>query len=216
MFLEGLISFISPCLLPLLPVYLSYFAGQDSKSSALINSAGFVLGFTFVFVPLGFFAGAAGALLRNYGAIVNIVSGIIVIAFGLSFLGVINIPVFKGLSSMNMHFKSIGFLSSLLFGIVFSISWTPCIGAFLGSALMLAANSDSALKGLLMLLCYSLGLGLPFILSAVLIHRVKLAFSFFKKHGKLISAVSGALLIATGVLMLTGRMNLIFAAFSGF
>jgi cytochrome c-type biogenesis protein len=119
----------------------------------------------------------------------------------LNFLGVFKISVFKG---NGFSVKSTGFFSSVLFGIVFSIGWTPCVGAFLGSALMLAANRGSLTEGVLMLLCYSLGLGLPFLISSVLIDKLKSTFGFIKKHYKIINIVSGALLVVVGVLMVTG------------
>jgi cytochrome c-type biogenesis protein len=191
-FLEGIITFISPCLLPMLPVYISYFAGQKTEAkskSTITNAFGFVLGFTIVFVSLGAFAGKVGFLLRDYKTSVNIVSGIIVVLFGLNFMEIIRIP----LINTNRHFKTknvdLGFLSSVLFGIIFSIGWTPCVGAFLGSALMLAASSGESLKGILMLLSFSLGLGVPFIVSAILIDRLKTTFDFIKKNYRIINLI---------------------------
>ncbi|MBR0535283.1 MAG: cytochrome c biogenesis protein CcdA [Clostridia bacterium] len=202
-FLEGIVTFVSPCLLPMLPVYISYFAGGEEKSTGKVmrNTAGFILGFTTVFVLMGALAGTFGRFLSQYKTIVNIVTGVIVIFFGLNFLGVFKINVFKG---NGFSVKSTGFFSSVLFGIVFSIGWTPCVGAFLGSALMLAANRGSLTEGVLMLLCYSLGLGLPFLISSVLIDKLKSTFGFIKKHYKIINIVSGALLVVVGVLMVTG------------
>ena len=208
LFLEGIITFISPCLLPLLPVYVSFFAaGESNKRKTLTNSLGFVAGFTLVFVALGAFAGTIGKLLYAHTVIVNIVTGLIVIIFGLNFIGIINIRFLKQTSQRNMNTKNLTFLSSALFGIVFSIGWTPCVGAFLGSALMMASNQGGTLNGVLMLLVYSLGLGIPFVASAVLIDRLKGAFNFIKRNYKVINNVSGALLIVMGVLMATGVMG---------
>lgn len=203
-FLEGIITFISPCLLPMLPLYVSYFAGgmQKNTKKVLKNASAFMLGFTLVFILMGALAGSFGRLLVEYKVAVNIVTGVIVIFFGLCFLGVFNLGIFKGASFSKTN--DLGFFSSLLFGIVFSVGWTPCVGAFLGSALMLAASAGSVLQGVLMLLLYSLGLGIPFFLSALLIDRLKGAFTFIKKHYRIINRVCGALLILIGVLMATG------------
>ncbi len=203
-FLEGIITFISPCLLPMLPLYVSYFAGgmQKNTKKVLKNASAFMLGFTSVFILMGALAGSFGRLLVEYKVAVNIVTGVIVIFFGLCFLGVFNLGIFKGASFSKTN--DLGFFSSLLFGIVFSVGWTPCVGAFLGSALMLAASAGSVLQGVLMLLLYSLGLGIPFFLSALLIDRLKGAFTFIKKHYRIINRVCGALLVLIGVLMATG------------
>lgn len=163
-FLEGIITFISPCLLPMLPIYLSYFAGgnpDESQGTVLKNAVGFVLGFTIVFVAMGAFAGSIGALLRQYQTAVNLVSGLLVILFGLNFLGLFNLNIFKGTRGFSQTHE-MGFLSALLFGLIFAVGWTPCVGAFLGSALMLASQQGSALQGILLLLCYSAGLGHSF------------------------------------------------------
>jgi cytochrome c-type biogenesis protein len=209
-FIEGIITFISPCLLPMLPVYISYFAGQNSegkKKTAVTNSIGFVLGFTLVFVMLGAFAGTVGSFLKEYKTVVNIVSGIIVIFFGLNFMELIKIPFLNRNRPLRASAMHAGFLSSILFGVIFSIGWTPCVGAFLGSALMLAASSGQSLRGIFMLLSFSLGLGIPFVASAVLIDRLKFTFDFIKKNYRIINLVSGGLLVVVGILMATGLMG---------
>ena len=169
-FLEGIITFISPCLLPMLPIYISYFAGGQTRSTrkTQITALGFVLGFTLMFVTMGALAGTVGSFLLSHQTAVNLVSGLIVILFGLHFLGLLRVNLFRG-GIKFANIQELGFFSAALFGIVFSVGWTPCVGAFLGSALMLASQQGQALTGMLMLLCYSLGLGIPFILSAVLI-----------------------------------------------
>lgn len=210
LFLEGIITFISPCLLPMLPIYISYFAGQDNQinqSRTLVNALGFVLGFTLVFITLGAFAGTLGSLLQKYNTVVNIISGSIVIIFGLNFMGLINIPFLNTNRQFQLKTTNLGFFSALLFGVIFSISWTPCIGAFLGSALMLAAVEGETIKGILMLLCFSLGLGIPFIVSALLIHRLKSTFDFIKKHYQIINLLSGGLLVLVGILIATGFLG---------
>lgn len=203
-FLEGIVTFISPCLLPMLPVYVSYFAGgEERKQSKVIkNAIGFILGFTAVFVMLGALAGFFGEITKKYSTVVNIVTGGIVILFGLSFLGLFRLNIFKGSRFENK--SDLGFFSALLFGIVFSIGWTPCVGAFLGSALMLAASGGSTVQGILMLLAYSVGLGIPFLISAILIDKLKGAFNFIKRHYRIVNVVSGSLLVIMGALMATG------------
>ena len=207
-FLEGVITFISPCLLPMLPVYLSYFAGGGTRSTrrTLTGAAGFVTGFTVLFVLMGALAGTLGAFLQRYQTAVNLMSGAVVIFFGLNFLGVIKLTLFRG-SSRAVKADGMGFGAALLFGMVFAVGWTPCVGAFLGSALAMASQQWHVLAGMLMLLVYSLGLGVPFVLSAVLIDRLKTAFDWVKRHYAVINAVSGGFLILVGVLMATGLMG---------
>lgn len=207
-FLEGIITFISPCLLPMLPIYISFFAGGGGRSTkkTLAGASGFVLGFTLVFVAMGALAGTVGSFLREYRTAVNIVCGLLIILFGLSYLGFIRIRLFRG-NRRNVNTDNLNFFSAALFGMVFSIGWTPCVGAFLGSALMLASWQGQAVKGMLMLLCYSLGLGLPFLLSALLIDRLKSTFDFIKRNYRTINSVCGCLLIAVGILMMTGVLG---------
>ena len=205
-FFEGILTFISPCLLPMLPVYISYFAGGEADSKKTFkNALGFILGFTILFTAMGALAGTLGSFLSKYQTVVNIVSGLIVIFFGLNFMGIIKLNLFKG--SARMRTGNLGFGSSVLFGMVFSVGWTPCVGAFLGSALMLASQQGHVVEGTLMLLTYSLGLGIPFLLSAVLIDQLKGAFNFIKRHYELINRICGILLVLIGILMATGIMN---------
>ena len=203
-FLEGIITFISPCLLPMLPVYVSYFSGGGRRETkkTVLNALGFILGFTLVFVALGALAGTFGQLLRDHQTAVNLVTGLIVVFFGLNFLGVFRVNLFQG--GGRFTGEVLGFFSALVFGMVFSIGWTPCVGAFLGSALLLAASQGHILEGVLMLFLYSLGLGIPFFLSAILIDKVKGALGFIKNHYGVINKVCGGLLVLVGVLMATG------------
>lgn len=215
-FLEGIITFISPCLLPMLPVYVSYFAGGDNESKTkktLTNALGFVSGFTIMFVLLGALAGTLGSFLSKYQMVVNIVTGLAVIFFGLNFLGVFKFNIFKGMNSGSRS-DNLGFFSSVLFGIVFSVGWTPCVGAFLGSALMLASSQGEVQKGVIMLLLYSLGLGIPFIASALLIDKLKGAFNFIKKNYRVINIICGSFLILVGILMMSGLLSKYVALFA--
>ena len=207
-FLEGIVTFISPCLIPMLPVYISYFAGGEERGTGrtVRNALGFVLGFTLVFVAMGALAGTLGSFLQNHQTAVNVISGLIVIAFGLHFLGVFQLNFFRG-SSRSVRSEDMGFFPAVLFGVVFSLGWTPCVGAFLGSALALASQQGHVGTGMLMLLAYSLGLGIPFLFSAVLIDRLKSAFDWIKRHYGIINRVCGVLLILVGILMATGTMG---------
>ena len=211
-FLEGIISFISPCMLPLLPLYISYFAGKaDKKQHVFLRACFFVLGFTVIFTSLGLFAGTLSTFLPQYQQVINIICGTIVIIFGLSYLEVIHLPFFKGMKNTK-EISSV--FSAFVFGMIYSVSLTPCVGAFLGSALMMASTSGGAVTGALLLLTYSLGLGIPFLISAVLIHRLNSVFSFIKKHYNIVNLVSGLFLILIGFSMIFGFMNKIMALFS--
>ena len=212
-FIEGIVTFVSPCLLPMLPIYVSYFAGGESsdqikrKRQTLMNAIGFVFGFTIVFLLLGAAAGTFGRFVRQHGFIFNMIGGLILIAFGLNFMNVIQIGFLNRTLRIPMKVKSFNFVSSVLLGIVFSIGWTPCVGAFLGSALMLAAGSRETFRGIAMLLLFSLGLGIPFVISAVLIDSLKQTFDAIKRHYRVISILSGLLLITVGVFMMLGQLN---------
>ena len=214
-FLEGIITFISPCLLPMLPIYISYFAGGGERSTAktLKCALGFVTGFTLIFVAMGALAGTVGSFLKQHQTAVNLVSGAVVIFFGLNFLGVFKLNIFKG-SQRSVNTQNMGFLSAMLFGLIFSLGWTPCVGAFLGSALMLASQQGHVLSGMLMLLAYSLGLGIPFILSAVLIDKLKSAFDWVKRNYKVINIISGCLLVLIGIAMATGSLGRLLSVLS--
>ena len=201
-FLEGIITFISPCLLPMLPIYLSYFAGGGERSlgRTLRGASGFVTGFTLVFTALGALAGTLGGFLREHQTAVNLVSG----------GGVIRLDLFRG-SRRAAPASCVGFFPALLLGIVFSVGWTPCVGAFLGSALMLASQQGHMAEGVLMLLAYSLGLGIPFLLSAVLIDSLKSTFDWIKRHYGVINRICGGLLVLLGILMATGSLGRLLA-----
>lgn len=216
-FLEGIITFISPCLLPLLPVYISYFAGQNEEGDTqktLRGALGFIAGFTAVFVALGAFAGTLGGMLSSHTQVVNLITGAVVVVFGLNYLGVFKLGFLNRVVRHNTNMVSHGFLSAFLFGMVFSVGWTPCVGAFLGSALMMASQQGSATGGILMLLSYSLGLGVPFLLAALLLKQLQGSFNWIKSHYTIINTVSGLMLIAVGVLMMTGQMGRFLALFS--
>ena len=184
--LEGIITFVSPCLLPMLPIYISYFAGGGERTTArtVKNALGFVLGFTLVFVAMGALAGTVGSFFKQHQTAVNLLCGLVVILFGLQFLGVFKWNLFRG--SGKAVNGEMGFFSAVVFGVIFSLGWTPCVGAFLGSAL---------------------ALGIPFLVSAVLIDKLKSAFDWIKRNYRVINLISGSLLILVGVLMATGTLG---------
>lgn len=204
-FTEGLITFISPCLLPMLPLYFFYLGGSNKKD-LMKNAIGFVLGFTITFTLLGAFSGQIGSLLVKYQTLVNIVGGIIIILFGLNYMGLLKLPTFSN-NQIKFDTSNLSFVRSILFGLIFSISWTPCVGTFLASALMLAATQSSSIEGILLLLAYSAGLAVPMLLSALLLDQLQDAFTWIKQNYEKINKVCGVLLIVLGILMMTGLLS---------
>jgi cytochrome c-type biogenesis protein len=213
-FLEGVITFISPCFLPLLPVYMAYFAGDDGgrRGNPAPNALFFVAGFTAVFIVMGMLAGSAGALLARHQRLAGVISGSVIVLLGLNFLGLLPFDLFsliggwrkEGSGGSGKNEKKTGPLAAVLLGMTFSVLWTPCVGAFLGSALMMASREGSSLRGGAMLLCFSAGLGLPLLASAMLIDMLKSTFSFIKRNYRIVNGLAGAFLIVMGVLMITG------------
>ncbi len=203
-FLEGIASFISPCLLPMIPIYLAYFAGKEGKQTkrTLLNALAFVLGFTIVFIVLAIFASKLGQFVSHYMRYIKWIFGIIIILFGLNYMEILNIKMMNKMKNVQANPKDLNFIKSMLFGMLFSISWTPCVGAFLSSALLLVAKQQELLKGILLMLVYSIGLGIPFILSAVLIEKMKGIFDSIKRNFDKIKKISGAILIFMGIYMI--------------
>ena len=200
-FLEGIASFISPCVLPMLPIYISYFAGkEDSKTSrALLNSIGFVIGNTIIFILFAIIASYAGALALGIQKYIKILFGVVIIVLGLNYMGILKIKFLNKEIRVKKKIDDFTFFKTILFGMMFSISWTPCIGSFLGSALLLIANKQNILQGILLMLVYSIGFGIPFIISAVLIEKLKNFYNLIKKNYKTIKIISGIILIVMGV-----------------
>jgi cytochrome c-type biogenesis protein len=196
--------------------YFLYLAGESEitstssgKNRLLLNSIGFVIGFTIVFVILGTTVTSLGHLLANQRNLLEKISGIFMIVFGLNFAGILKIGILNMEKRIDFKFDRLRFVSSIVFGIVFGFGWTPCLGAFLGSALALASNSKTVLQGMILLLLYSIGLGIPFILSSIAFEKVKEAFKQIQKHGRVISIVSGVLLIIAGIMVFTGSLKYI-------
>jgi len=205
--IEGLITFISPCVLPMIPVYVLYFTGGEesrTQGRTLLRALCFVLGFTVLFVLLGVLSGTLGGLLIRYQRVVNILCGLVMIAFGLHYAGFLRIGALEKTIKPGVQVQAKGYASCLLLGAVFAVGWSPCTGPFLGSAMMMAAGQGQALSGMVLLLCYSLGLGIPFVLCALLIDQLKGAFAVIKRHYAVINRVCGIFLILVGVMMMTG------------
>lgn len=202
-FIEGIASFLSPCVLPMLPMYVSYFAGQDKNlKKTIINSFGFVLGFTIIFVLLGVFTSTLGKLITANSKYINILFGSIIILFGMHYMGILNIKILNKSKGIKKNKDNLSFFSSIIFGMIFSVCWTPCVGVFLSSALMMSATSENILKGGMMLLIYSIGLGIPFIITSIFLERLKDTFNSIKKHYNIINKIAGIILIFSGILII--------------
>ena len=200
-FLEGIASFVSPCMLPMLPIYLSYLAGStgSKKSKTVINSIGFVIGFTITFLTLAILASMFGNLISYNIKYFKVLFGVLIIILGLNYMEILNIKFLNNTKMIKSDTKKMGFVKAMIFGILFSFSWTPCIGTFLSSALLLIAKQQDILQGVILMLVYSMGMGIPFIISAVLIEKSKELFNFVKKHYDTIKKVSGVILIIMGI-----------------
>ena len=207
-FIEGILTFISPCILPMLPIYFLYLAGisqgdvaQANKNKLLFNSIGFVIGFTLIFVLLGATVTSIGHFLTGHKDTIRKISGIIMITFGLNFAGIIKLNFLNFEKRLEYKFIKLNFFRSIIFGMVFGFGWSPCLGAFLGSALALASNSKTVLGGIMLLVVYSMGLAIPFVLSAIVFEKIKGVFKQIQKHSGIINKASGLLLIIAGVLV---------------
>ncbi|MBR6523750.1 MAG: cytochrome c biogenesis protein CcdA [Clostridia bacterium] len=212
-FLEGIITFISPCMLPMLPVYFSYFSGgEPGTKKALKNAVAFVTGFTVIFIMLGLFAGTIGSFFTEHKRYLNIIAGILLVIFGLNFLGIIRVH-HSHCSHHKISPSGNSLFSSLIMGVIFSMSFSPCVSTFVGSALILASHQGSPLMGMGLLFCYSAGIGIPFIISSVIIDKLKSSFEFVKKHSKITNTICGLLLILFGLLMATGLFDTILELF---
>ena len=216
--LAGLLSFISPCVLPIVPPYFAWMAGvsfddlRDGKSErsqlrlAAIAIA-FVLGFTTVFVAFGATASLIGKTVAQYFDTLSIVAGLIIIVMGLHFLGVFRIEFLYRQLRMNVDRKPAGLLGAYIVGLAFAFGWTPCVGPILAAILLIASSAGSALRGALLLTAYSLGIGIPFILAAIFMGRFIHLFSRFKTHLDKVEKIAGGLLVLTGILFVTGKMS---------
>jgi cytochrome c-type biogenesis protein len=208
-FTAGILSFLSPCVLPLIPSYITFITGMGfedvtrSRRTTLVHALLFIFGFSLIFVALGIGATALGSLLLAYRDWISRVGGVLVIIFGLYMLGVLRIGAMAKDTRVHLSDKPMGYLGTVLVGIAFGAGWTPCIGPILGAILTYASTSDDLSQGMLLLGTYSLGLAVPFLVSALAIERFLGAFQKFRKHMGTVNRISGVLLIIVGVLMLT-------------
>ena len=219
--LAGLVSFLSPCVLPLVPPYLGYLGGttinlatsSENELDAgvwrrvVLGSVLFVLGFTTVFVGLGAGASVFGQLIQTYKSELSIVAGVVIILFGLHFLGLLRIPVLYKEARYHSETQGAGLVGAYLIGLAFAFGWTPCIGPILATVLALAANEASLGAGVWLLFVYSLGLGIPFILAAVAIRPFLSFMTRFRRHLGAVEKVMCIILVVTGIMFLSGSMN---------
>ena len=211
-FSAGLISFLSPCVLPLIPGYISYISGStlnellEKKSINLFPIVLFTVGFSIVFISFGATATFLGSLVLDNSNTLRIVAGIIIIIFSLQIIGLINLKLLNYEKRFQADKKS-GVFSSILVGMAFGFGWTPCIGPILGSILAIASTEESINKGILLLSFYSLGLALPFILSGYLIQKFMIFSKNLKTKMNIINKIGGSLLLITGVLMITNQLQ---------
>lgn len=219
--LAGVVSFLSPCVLPLVPPYLGYLGGMTIEEMAhedgletqawrrvVLAAVCFVLGFTTVFVGLGAGASVFGQLIQTYKSQLSIAAGIVIILFGLHFLGLFCVSAFyREARYHHTEVKGASYLGSYLIGLAFAFGWTPCVGPILATVLAVAANEGSLQAGVRLLTVYSLGLGVPFILAAVAVRPFMGFMQRFRRHLGLVEKAMGVLLVLTGILFLTGSMN---------
>lgn len=212
-FAAGLLSFLSPCVLPLVPSYLGFLTGltlpeiSGRRRIALLHATLFVAGFSLVFILLGATATALSRTLNHYQLWLQRAGGVLIILFGVVLLGVIRIPAFEQERRLHLERKPVGFLGSGLVGMAFAAGWTPCIGPVLGGILGLAAAQDSLRSGVGLLAVYSLGLAVPFLLAAVAVDAFLAWFQRFRRYLPWVQRLSGALLVFVGILMVTGQFT---------
>ena len=215
-FIAGLLMFLAPCTLPIVPGYLAFISGSageahKKRGRILLNAIAFVVGFSVIFILLGTFAAAAGGFLGPWKDTLGRIAGALIILFGLTMLGVVRIPAIQRERHFTLpHFLSLGrFESSLLIGALFALGWSPCIGPILGSILLLASGSATAGQGALLLAVFSLGMGVPFILTALMLERASALFARSGSVTYFLSIFGGILLLVLGILMLFGDMGLL-------
>ncbi|WP_421858785.1 cytochrome c biogenesis CcdA family protein [Oricola sp.] len=218
-FIAGLLSFISPCVLPIVPPYLAYLAGiglgesdgadlsGDRARRLIVTAIAFVLGFTTVFVALGATASMIGQAIAQHFALLSVVAGAIIIVMGLHFLGVLRISLLYREARLGAAMRPSGAGGAYVMGLAFAFGWTPCVGPVLAAILFIAGAEETAMRGAALLAAYSLGIGLPFILAAVFMGRFVGLANRFKRHLPWVERAMGLLLIATGILFMTGQMS---------
>ncbi len=217
----GVISFASPCILPLIPSYVSYITGisfdeladrdarRRNRNTTLLHSLAFVAGFSLIFVLLGATASLAGSILTQHLNIIRIAGGALIIFMGIFVMDVVNIPFLQREAKLHLKTRPAGYVGTVLVGVIFGAGWTPCIGPFLSTVLALAMTTETLGRGVALLTFYSIGLGVPFVLSAIAISTFLSSFERLRKHFKAIKIASGVILIAMGVLLVTNSMTLL-------
>ena len=217
----GLASFLSPCVLPLIPSYVTFITGMSlddvskSRRLALVHALLFVVGFSLIFLALGASATLLGRLLVTYRAWISRIGGILVLVFGLYLLGVFNLGVFARERRVHLTNKPLGYLGTVLVGVAFGAGWTPCIGPILGSILTYAATQEQVSRGIWLLAAYSLGLAVPFVVAAVAVERFLTAFNAMRRHMVWVTRVSGAVLVVVAVLMITNYLSVLTGVLQG-
>lgn len=212
-FLAGLISFLSPCVLPLVPSYLGFLTGltldemTDRRRWAVLHALCFVAGFSLIFIALGAGATALGATLKYHREWIARVGGVMLIVFGLYSMGVLRIGLFDRDQRMHIDRKPMGFLGSLLVGMAFAAGWTPCIGPILGGILTLAGASGSVSQGVWLLAAYSAGLAVPFLVAAFAVDSFRAWFVKFRRWMPWVQRISGVILVVVGLLLVTGEFS---------
>jgi cytochrome c-type biogenesis protein len=208
----GLISFLSPCVLPLIPGYISYISGssinelEDKKNIILFPTVLFTIGFSIVFIIFGAASTFLGQILLKNSYELRILAGLIIIILSFHIIGIINLRFLNYEKRIQTNIKK-NFFSPILIGMAFAFGWTPCIGPILGSILVLAATEESLIKGIILLSSYSLGLAIPFILSGYLIQKFLIFSKNFKKNINLVSKIGGIILLITGILIVTNQLQ---------
>lgn len=220
-FSAGLLSFVSPCVLPLVPSYISYITGlsieqltdatvrSKFKKSIVLNALLFIAGFSAVFVSFGASASFIGQVLFTYQEHIRRIGGILIIVFGLYLLGVLNINFLMREHRVQFSRRPVGYIGSFLIGVAFAAGWTPCVGPVLGTILLYASTTDSLLSGVLLLTSYSVGLGLPLLLTALGVDRFLAYFKQARVYLRGVSLVSGALLIVVGIMIYANTLTII-------
>jgi cytochrome c-type biogenesis protein len=225
-FLAGIVSFVSPCVLPIVPGYLSFISGVNLAQlrggeapagltrRVALTSVFFVLGFSTVFVTLGAAATIVGELLQTHKRALGIVGGVVIIVLGLHMAGLVKIDWLLAEKRATVRQRPLGLFGAYVVGLAFAFGWTPCIGPILGAILLYASQQETVAQGVLLLAAYSAGLGIPFILSALAVNAFFRAFGRLRGSMRTIEVVSGALLVAVGILLVTDRLTLIAQYFS--
>ena len=218
-FVAGLLSFLSPCVLPLIPSYITYITGLSFadlqaehpshiiRQKSILHSLSFIFGFTVVFVLLGASATYIGLFLHHNATIIRKVGGVLLVVLGIHVTGLIPLKFLLGEKRVSIKHKPAGYAGSFLVGIAFAAGWTPCIGPILAAILAVAATEESVYQGIILLLFYSLGLGVPFFLSALAMHQFIVAFNRFKKYIRLFEIITGIFLMVIGVLIYTNWLS---------